>query len=123
MLPRRTADHAPFVLITAAVIAGWPIAAAAASPLLGGRDVIWIIGGMAGIFALSLLFIQPQLMISRANRKRIVVWHRIVGLLIGGAVLLHVACLYIYSPDDILDALLLAAPTSFSVYGAQRQSK
>ncbi len=105
--------------VAAAVVAAWPIGAALASPLLPSRDLIWVVGGMAGVVALSLLLVQPLLAIEvgtgAARRWRR--WHGAVGLLIGAAIVLHVGALYATSPDDITDALLLVAPTPFSLYG------
>ncbi|KPF69713.1 hypothetical protein IP69_10205 [Bosea sp. AAP35] len=103
-----------------ALVAVVPIAAAAASPLLRGREWLWIAGGMAGVVALSLLFVQPLLMAAAppltAVRDRIA-WHRWGAIAIVALVALHIGALYAYSPDDVTDILLLAAPTSFSVYG------
>ncbi|PZO02257.1 MAG: ferric reductase [Hyphomicrobiales bacterium] len=103
-----------------AVIAGLPVLVAAASPLQRGREALWITGGMAGVVALSLLFVQPllmaaapQLLQARAGVK----WHRLGGIAIVAMVALHVGALYLYSPDDVTDALLLVAPTPFSLYG------
>lgn len=75
---------------------------------------------MAGIVALSLLLIQPILVsaygagIGAIRARR---WHRLIGLAVVVAVAIHVVGLYLYSPDDITDALLLVAPTPFGVYG------
>jgi predicted ferric reductase len=101
-------------------IAFVPLGIAAASPLQASRDLMWVVGGMAGVAGLSLLFLQPFLMAGlspsspspRARR-----WHRWVGLSIVLLVLLHVLGLYLTSPEDITDALLLVSPTPFAVYG------
>lgn len=104
------------VLMVAAV----PVVLASASPLQRGREVLWIIGGMAGVLAFSLLFVQPLLMLTAprllapASGLR---WHRRVGLAVMAMVVLHVGALYLYSPEDVADALLLVSPTPFSVYG------
>lgn len=106
--------------IIVAIVAAVPVIAAAASPLQGGRELLWVTGGMAGVVALSLLFVQPLLMAATplliAARDR-VRWHRLGGTAIVAMVALHVGALYAYSPDDITDALLLVAPTPFSLYG------
>lgn len=97
-----------------------PVLVAAASPLLAYRDAPYIIGGFAGSVCLALLLLQPLLaagylpgLHGLRGRK----WHRIVGAAIILCVALHVAGLYITSPPDTLDALMLVAPTAFSVYG------
>ena len=101
-------------------IAAAPVIAAAANPLQGGREMLWIMGGMAGVVALCLLFVQPLLMAAAppllAAREG-VHWHRWGGIAIVAVVALHVGALYAYSPDDMTDALLLVAPTPFSLYG------
>jgi predicted ferric reductase len=106
--------------VVVAVVAAVPVLAAAASPLQGGRELLWITGGMAGVVALSLLFVQPLLMAAAppllAARDG-VRWHRWGGMVIVAMVALHIGALYAYSPDDITDALLLVAPTPFSLYG------
>lgn len=97
-----------------------PIAIAATSPFLAYRTAVHIVGGFAGIICLALLLIQPLLAagwlpgvgLPRARR-----WHRRVGAAIVIAVLLHVGFLFATSPVDMLDALLLVAPTPFSIYG------
>lgn len=97
-----------------------PVLIASASPYLAYRNFTYILGGFAGIVALALLVIQPLLAAGYlpgpgiAKERR---WHRWVGTAIVMCVALHVAGLFITSPVDTLDALLLAAPTPFSVYG------
>lgn len=97
-----------------------PIAIAATSPLLAWRQPVYIAAGFAGIAAMVLLVIQPLLAGGylpglAARRGRGV--HRAVGVLLVGAVLVHVAALWITSPPDVVDALLFSAPTWFSVWG------
>lgn len=106
------------LLIAAVAIA--PLAVAAASPLQASRDVMWVVGGMAGVVALSLLFLQPVLITGalsslRSSQERR--WHRWIGTAVVLLVLLHVLGLYFTSPEDITDALLLVSPTPFAVYG------
>lgn len=43
--------------------------------------------------------------------------HRIVAIGLIAAIVLHVAGLWITSPPDVLDALWLASPTPFSIWG------
>ncbi|MBA3516664.1 MAG: ferric reductase-like transmembrane domain-containing protein [Rhizobiales bacterium] len=97
-----------------------PVVIAAFSPYLESRSVPYIVGGFAGIVGLSLLFLQPLLPAGYlagskgpAGRR----WHRWVGVVIILAVALHVGGLYVTSPPDTIDALLLVSPTPFSVYG------
>jgi predicted ferric reductase len=97
-----------------------PVGIAIANPLQASRDAFWIMGGMAGVVAFALLFVQPLLAAGflpapsvPAGRR----WHRLVGSMVVLTVGLHVGGLYLSSPEDIADALLLAAPTPFSVYG------
>lgn len=105
------------VLAAAIVI---PMAFAAASPLLQWRDPAYIAAGFAGIAALALLLIQPLLaagdLPGLAGRRGRHVHHWTGGALLL-AVVLHVAGLWITSPPDVIDALLFAAPTWFSVWG------
>ncbi|HSG93902.1 MAG TPA: ferric reductase-like transmembrane domain-containing protein [Afifellaceae bacterium] len=104
--------------LTAAVTV--PIAAAAASPLLAWRDPVYIAGGFAGVIALPLMLVQPVLMGGYlpglpAHRGRRV--HRWIGGVLTGAVVIHVAALWVTSPPDVVDALLFTSPTPFSVWG------
>lgn len=98
-----------------------PLMLAAASPWLAYRNLPYIVGGFAGIVCLSLFVIQPLLAagylpgLPLATERR---WHRRIGAGIVACVALHVGGLYIASPPDVLDALLLVSPTPFSVYGA-----
>ena len=115
---RRGADRLrPLVWLALAAAALVPFAFAAASPLLAGRDAPWVIGGLAGVLALCLLPAQPLLVAGLlgplAGRRA----HRLLGAVILGLVVAHVAGLWIYSPEDIEDALLLVAPTPFSAWG------
>ena len=97
-----------------------PIAAAAVSPLLAWRDPVYIVAGFAGVLALALLLVQPLLAggylpglpVRRGRRV-----HRLVGALLVMTVVIHVAGLWVTSPPDVIDALLFASPTPFSVWG------
>ena len=97
-----------------------PVVIAAFSPYLESRDVPYLVGGFAGIVGLSLLFLQPLLpagYLAGSEGPTGRRWHRLVGVAIVLAVALHVGGLYVTSPPDTIDALLLVSPTPFSVYG------
>lgn len=104
--------------IAAAVLALAAMGVAASSPLSATRDTLWAAGSLLGVAALALLPLQA-LLPQRAGRSRageprslgVSRWHRLVGLGVLAATLLHVAALYVVSPDDIGDALVLQAPT------------
>jgi hypothetical protein len=97
-----------------------PIAAAAASPLLEWRGPIYILAGFAGIIALGLALVQPLLIggylpgLSGYRGRRA---HHWIGGTLVAAVVVHVAGLWITSPPDMADALLLVSPTPFSPFG------
>ena len=113
---------ARFILIWAALAAAVavPIAAAAVSPLLAWRHPVYIVAGFSGVIALGLLLVQPLLiggylpgLPAHAGRRV----HRWVGGTLVAAVVIHVAALWITSPPDVIDTLLFASPTPFSVWG------
>lgn len=97
-----------------------PLTLAATSEYLAWRDPIYIAAGLAGVIALCLLLVQPLLargwlpglhpLLGRSV-------HRSVGVFLVTAIVVHVAGLWITSPPDIIDALLLRSPTPFSVWG------
>lgn len=110
------------ILIWLAVLAAMslPLFIAATSPLLQWRQPIYIVAGLAGVVALILLFVQPLLAAGAlpglpAQRGRRL--HRGFGVVLVGLVALHVAGLWITSPPDVIDALLLRSPTPFSLWG------
>ena len=117
-MPRRL----PPKLAAAALftVKATPILLATTSPYLPSRGVAYLIGGFAGIVALALLVIQPLLAagdvpgLAPATARR---WHIQVGTVLALCVAAHIGGLYFTSPDDTLDALTLASPTPFSVYG------
>jgi len=105
-------------LLTAGMLV--PVLIALANPLQQSRDVPWIVGGMAGVAALALLLAQPLLaagLLPAPSTRQARRWHRWLGATIAALVGIHVVGLYISSPEDIADVLMLAAPTPFSVYG------
>ena len=96
-----------------------PLGAAATSPLLAWRDPIYIGAGFAGILALGLTLVQPVLAsgwlgLAPIPARKV---HRLVGFGLMGAVIAHVAGLWITSPPDVIDALLFRSPTPFSAWG------
>ena len=97
-----------------------PIVLAAVSPYLAYRNPAYIVGGFAGIVGLALFIIQPLLSAgfppdaSPTKRRR---WHQWTGSILISCVMLHLGGLYVTSPQDTLDALLLVSPTPFSLYG------
>jgi len=97
-----------------------PVAASLMSPLLAWREPVYIVAALAGIIAMALLLVQP-LMIGRYMPGVSVIYsrqiHRWIGSLIFMAVIVHVGGLWITTPPDVIDALLFASPTSFSVWG------
>lgn len=120
--PVKVMGRARAILIWAALTGAVcvPIAAAAASPLLAWREPIYIAAGFAGVIAMALILAQPLLAGGylpglSAQRGRAV--HRWIGILLVLAVLIHVVALWITSPPDVIDALLLRSPTLFSVWG------
>lgn len=106
--------------IVAVITVVLPFWLAASSPLQAGRELAYVSGALAGVLALSLLFVQPLLAagllagFGLLQERR---WHRWTGIALLTAVSVHVIGLYLTSPDDMTDALLLVAPTPFSLYG------
>lgn len=101
-------------------VMGAPVVVAAFSPLLAYRDAPYIVAGFGGAIALALLVVQPLLGLRALPGLRPAaahLWHRVTGMAILVAVLVHVGGLYLTSPPDTIDALLLVSPTAFSVYG------
>lgn len=97
-----------------------PLAVAATSPLLAWRDAVYITACFAGIVGMEVLLLQPLLagrslpgLSPRLSRRL----HAAGGALLVAAVAVHVGGLAVTSPPDVVDALLLRAPTAFSVFG------
>ena len=102
------------------VLTGLPLAVAVLSPLQTSRNAAYIIGGLAGVAALGILLLQPILaagFIPGTHLSKQRRWHSVTGGLLIALVLVHVIGLYLTSPPDMIDALLLVAPTLYSVYG------
>lgn len=112
--------RASVIWISLTAIIGIAVVAAATSPLLAWRDPVYIVAAFAGVIGLVLLVVQPCLIagflpgLQRARARKI---HRWIGGGVVAAVVIHVGGLWITSPPDMLDALLFASPTSFSVWG------
>jgi predicted ferric reductase len=104
------------LLLTVAI----PVIAAGLSPLLAWRSPVYIVAGFAGVIGLVLILLQPLLIggylpgLSQTRRRRL---HRLVGTLLVGMVIVHVAGLWITSPPDVIDALTFTSPTPFSAWG------
>jgi predicted ferric reductase len=103
-----------------ALAIGVPITAAAVSPLLAWREPIYIAAGFAGIAGLCILLLQPLLIqgalpgLSGRLGRRV---HPLAGSVLVVAIILHVGGLWLTSPPDVVDALLLVSPTPFSLWG------
>ncbi len=97
-----------------------PVILATQSPLLAWRDGVYIAAGFAGVIAMALLLIQPLLTggllpgLQGPKARRV---HRMTGGLLVATVIIHVLALWITSPPDVIDVLLFASPTPFSVWG------
>ncbi|MEM7694428.1 MAG: ferric reductase-like transmembrane domain-containing protein [Pseudomonadota bacterium] len=97
-----------------------PLAIAAMSPLLAWREPIYIAAGFAGILGLALLLLQPLLAVTALpglSPRRSRALHRMLGVGLLLCVIAHVGGLWITSPPDVVDALLLRSPTPFSLWG------
>ncbi len=104
-------------LLTLATV---PLVAALMSPLLAWRQPVYIVAGVAGVFALVLLLFQPLLargLLPGFSRKLSRIVHRRVGVSLVLAVIVHVAGLWITSPPDVIDALLFRSATPFAPWG------
>jgi hypothetical protein len=97
-----------------------PVLPAIWSPLLAWRDPIYILAGFAGIVALVLMFAQPILAagyLPGLDIRKSRGFHRATGAILLVLVIAHVGGLWITSPPDVIDALLFASPTPFSIWG------
>lgn len=112
--------NALLVWIGMALAIGVPLTFAATSEYLAWRDPVYITAGLSGVVALCVAFVQPLLAGSWLPGLNVVLGrriHRPVGLLLVATVVIHVVGLWITSPPDVVDALLLRSPTPFSIWG------
>ncbi len=116
------ASRAKSLLVWSALISALfvPVVLAMNSPLLAWRDPIYIFAGISGVLGLCVLLLQPLLASAalphvtvRTGRRL----HRWLGAALTILVFLHVTALWITSPPDVVDALLLRSPTPFSLWG------
>lgn len=113
--------RALLVWLIVCVAAGASLALAALSPLLQWRDPVYVVAGFGGVVALVLMLFQPLLAagllpgIAVSFGRKI---HRVVGVLLVAAVVVHVSGLWITSPPDVVDVLLFRSPAPFSIWGA-----
>lgn len=97
-----------------------PLVIAATSPLLAWRDPIYILAGLTGVAALAVMLVQPLLAagalpgLTQARARRV---HLVLGTALTALVLAHVGGLWLTSPPDVIDVLLLRSPTPFAVWG------
>jgi predicted ferric reductase len=107
-----------WIALTTAIFV--PVALAATSPQLAWRGPVYILAGFSGIIALGLMLVQPLLIagylpgLSAYRGRRV---HHWIGGALVVAIVIHVVCLWITSPPDMIDALLYASPTPFSPWG------
>lgn len=97
-----------------------PVALAGLSPLLAYRSVLYILAGFAGSLAMGLLVLQPLAVggyLPALTPRRARRLHGWVGMAVVLTVVAHVVGLWITSPPDVVDALLFASPTRFSLWG------
>lgn len=112
--------HALLIWAGLALAVVVPLTFAATSEYLAWRDPVYIAAGFSGVIALCVALVQPLLAagwlpgVRRLRGRRV---HRFIGVVLVAAVVVHVAGLWITSPPDIEDALLLRSPTPFSVWG------
>jgi hypothetical protein len=107
-----------WVALAAALVV--PVAIAATSPFLEWRDPVYIVAGLAGVVSLAILLLQPLLAggyLPGVGLKEGRRWHAAVGVVLVAAVVVHVGGLWLTSPPDVIDALLLRSPTPFSGWG------
>lgn len=109
-----------FLWFAVLVAVALPIILAANSPLLAWREPIYILAGFAGVLGLGALLFQPLLAggylpsLEGLKGRR---FHRWIGLFLITTIVVHVACLWVTSPPDVVDALTFTSPAPFSAWG------
>jgi len=106
-----------FALLAAVAV---PVVAASLSPLLEWRTPVYIAAGFAGILGLCVMLFQPMLaagLLPGLSLKVSRQVHSRLGVALFVLVVVHIVGLWITSPPDVIDALLFASPTPFSVWG------
>lgn len=112
--------RAALIWIALIVVCVGALVVAANSPLLAWRRPVYIVAGFAGVLALCFLLLQPMLiggLLPGASGRQGRTLHRWIGLGLVGAVGVHVFGLWVTSPPDVVDALMLRSPTPFSIWG------
>ena len=93
------------LLVTAVPVVAVPVLLALTDRHLAAGPASLVISTAAGSLALSALALQPVLAGVRLP------WHRLVGIVALGLVLLHVGALFVLSPSDAWFAMSLDGPT------------
>ena len=120
MTPRAVWVRPVLVWGALAVACLLPLAVAAASPLLEWRQPVYIAAGLAGVIGLALLLVQPLMvggLLPGPSPRQARRFHAALGAALVAAVAVHVGGLWITSPPDVIDVLLLRSPTPFSIWG------
>lgn len=101
----------------ALTLACWALYQASTSPLLEWRSAIYIAAGLAGVLGLIVLLFQPMLALGLLRAPNPRQYHRALGFFLLLLVIIHIGGLWLTSPPDVIDALLLRSPTPFSLWG------
>jgi predicted ferric reductase len=94
------------LLAAAAVLLALPLVVALSDAHLSGQPPALVISTAAAALAVSALVLQPLL--AGAGRLR---WHRVLGAVALGLVLVHLGGLFVVGAEDTLFALSLDGPT------------
>lgn len=99
-------------LAAALAVAAVPAAVALTDPHLAPGPPALVVSTAAGALAVSALALQPML-VARRHRRRATPprWHRILGQVALGLVLMHVGALFLVGVQDTLFALSPDGPT------------
>lgn len=116
----RPATRSTLIWVGLAAALVVPLAVSATSPLLAWREPVYVAAGLAGVIGLCLLLVQPLLAggaLPGLTARRSAGIHRVIGVALVAAVLVHVGGLWLTSPPDVVDALLFRSATPFSIWG------